>query len=61
MIEQAGADLFLFSSDFPHAEGGRDPVGRFERALNEYAIGEEAKDRFYARNFNELIGSRTNG
>jgi hypothetical protein len=23
----------LFSSDYPHAEGGRDPIGRFDRAL----------------------------
>ena len=26
MIEQAGAELFLFSSDYPHPEGGRDPL-----------------------------------
>ncbi len=25
--------LYLFSSDYPHAEGGRDPLGRFERSL----------------------------
>ncbi len=58
MIEQAGAELFLFSSDFPHAEGGRDPIGRFERALNEYPTDEDARDRFYARNFSELVGPR---
>jgi predicted TIM-barrel fold metal-dependent hydrolase len=26
-------DLYLFSSDYPHAEGGRDPVGRFTKSL----------------------------
>jgi predicted TIM-barrel fold metal-dependent hydrolase len=31
MIEQAGADLFLFSTDYPHPEGTRDPIGRFEQ------------------------------
>ncbi|HEY2105832.1 MAG TPA: amidohydrolase family protein [Candidatus Binataceae bacterium] len=56
MIEQAGADLFLFSTDFPHPEGGRDPLKRFANSLA--GTGEEAKDRFYARNFVELIGSR---
>ena len=25
--------LYLFSSDYPHAEGGRDPLGRFDKAL----------------------------
>lgn len=25
--------LYLFSSDYPHAEGGRDPIGRFDRSL----------------------------
>jgi predicted TIM-barrel fold metal-dependent hydrolase len=26
-------NLYLFSSDYPHAEGGRDPVGRFTKSL----------------------------
>ena len=25
--------LYLFSSDYPHAEGGRDPLGRFTKSL----------------------------
>ena len=33
MATQADPALFLFSSDYPHAEGGRDPLGRFDRAL----------------------------
>ncbi len=28
MIEQAGAELFMFSTDFPHPEGGGDPLAR---------------------------------
>jgi uncharacterized protein len=54
MIEQAGDDLFLFSSDYPHPEGTRDPVGRFERSLA--AVAEPAKDRFYAGNFATMMG-----
>ena len=53
MIEQAGAELFLFSSDYPHIEGGRNPLKRFESAMKD--IDEDAKDRFYARNFAELM------
>jgi predicted TIM-barrel fold metal-dependent hydrolase len=54
MIEQAGDDLFLFSSDYPHPEGGRDPLGRFESSIAH--LHEAAKDRFYARNFEDMMG-----
>ena len=33
MCAQSDPALYLFSSDYPHAEGGRDPIGRFDRAL----------------------------
>ena len=53
MIEQAGEDLFLFSSDYPHIEGGRNPLKRFE--LSTPGISEHAKERFYAQNFVDLV------
>ena len=58
MIEQAGSDLFLFSSDYPHPEGGRDPLARFEEEL--LGAGDRAKDRFYARNFADMMGTELN-
>jgi predicted TIM-barrel fold metal-dependent hydrolase len=54
LIEQAGPELFCFSSDYPHPEGGRDPLGRFEASLE--GIGEEAKERFYTTNYAEMMG-----
>ena len=30
IIEQAGPEVCLFSSDYPHVEGGRRPIERFE-------------------------------
>ena len=54
MIEVAGDDLFMFSSDYPHPEGGRDPLGKFEASLDHAT--EEAKRRFYATNYAELLG-----
>ncbi|MGI9052854.1 MAG: amidohydrolase family protein, partial [Ilumatobacteraceae bacterium] len=51
MIEQAGDDLFMFSSDYPHPEGTRDPIARFEATLD---VDEQASDRFYSRNFADL-------
>jgi predicted TIM-barrel fold metal-dependent hydrolase len=54
MIEQAGDDLFMFSSDYPHIEGGRHPLKRFESSM--LGISEPAKERFYAQNFVDLVG-----
>ena len=54
MIEQSGEELFLFSSDYPHPEGGRDPVGRFESSL--VGASAEAEERFYSRNFADMMG-----
>jgi uncharacterized protein len=53
MIEQGGEELFLFSSDYPHIEGGRNPLKRFEQSMT--GIGEAAKERFYATNFAEMM------
>jgi predicted TIM-barrel fold metal-dependent hydrolase len=54
MIEQAGPELFLFSSDYPHPEGGRNPLKRFEESLVD--TPEAAKQRFYSGNFQDLLG-----
>jgi predicted TIM-barrel fold metal-dependent hydrolase len=51
-IGESAPELYLFSSDYPHAEGGRDPIGRFERSLER--AGEAAKAKFYAENFKAL-------
>jgi predicted TIM-barrel fold metal-dependent hydrolase len=55
MTEQCGDDLFLFSSDYPHPEGGRDPLGRFEASMA--ACDERAKDGFYRGNFAAMMGA----
>jgi hypothetical protein len=54
LIEQAGEELFLFSSDYPHPEGGRDPLRHFETSLE--ATPEPAKKRFYSVNFAHMMG-----
>lgn len=48
-IDQSNADLYLFSSDYPHIEGGRNPIARFESALGDR--NETVRDKFYAENF----------
>ena len=39
-------DLYLFSSDYPHLEGTKDPIGRFERSLVD--VDESVKQAFYS-------------
>ena len=56
IVEQGGAELVLFSSDYPHVEGGRRPVERFEASLGD--ASDEVRDRFYRDNFEFLIGER---
>ena len=44
----------MFSSDFPHVEGGRNPLKRFNDALE--GCSESAKRRFFRDNFIDLMG-----
>lgn len=54
MIRESGEELFLFSSDYPHPEGGKDPIRKFEETME--GIAADTKDRFYRRNFEEMMG-----
>jgi uncharacterized protein len=56
IMREAGAEIVLFSSDYPHKEGGRDPIAKFEASLDAYGIGDEDRERFYTRNFDDLMG-----
>jgi predicted TIM-barrel fold metal-dependent hydrolase len=57
MIDQAGLELFMFSTDYPHPEGGRDPLAKFEATLADATP--EARDRFFYGNMAELLGQRS--
>lgn len=54
IIENSGEEMLLFSSDFPHVEGGRNPVKRFEDNLAD--VSATARQRFYRDNFIDLMG-----
>ncbi len=56
---EGGERLFMFSTDWPHTEGGEDPIAGFEAELAKLAGRrdiEDVRDRFYRRNFAELMG-----
>lgn len=54
LVEQCGSELFLFSTDYPHPEGGRRPFEIFEAAMAGFDA--EAQERFFWRNGAELLG-----
>jgi predicted TIM-barrel fold metal-dependent hydrolase len=57
IIEQAGPEVCLFSSDYPHVEGGRKPVERFEASLDAHGIDDAARRAFWSDNFLDLMGT----
>lgn len=59
LIRDSGADLYMFSSDYPHPEGTNDPIARFERTFE--GVSDEQRDRFYRANFEEMMGLATQG
>ena len=60
IIEQSGPGICMFSSDYPHLEGGRNPYGRFDKSTSQSTV--EAQEGFFRRNFEDLMGSAfTNG
>jgi uncharacterized protein len=54
IVANAGEEVCLFSSDYPHVEGGRNPLKRFDESLA--GLPQRAIDRFYAENFIDLMG-----
>ena len=54
MMEQSGPELFMFSTDYPHPEGGKDPLAKFEETLT--GAGETEQAKFYWENMATLLG-----
>ena len=55
LIRYSDDRLYMFSTDYPHAEGGRDPIGRFNESLADHS--ESTRDRFFSENFQEYVRS----
>lgn len=54
IIRNSGDEVCLFSSDFPHVEGGRNPLKRFDASLA--GCTQQQIGRFYCDNFIDLMG-----
>ena len=57
IIANSGDEVCLFSSDYPHVEGGRNPIKRFEASMAAAGTSERQKQRFYCDNFVDLMGA----
>ena len=55
IIANSGEGVCLFSSDYPHVEGGRNPMKRFGDALA--GTSASVAERFYCDNFIDLMGA----
>jgi len=56
IIRNSGPEVCLFSSDYPHVEGGRNPLKRFEASLDAEDCTADEREGFYRRNFEDLMG-----
>ena len=54
IIRNSGDEVCLFSSDYPHVEGGRNPLKRFDETLAGCTPAQIAG--FYSENFIDLMG-----
>ena len=55
IVENSSDEICLFSSDYPHVEGGRSPIKRFEASME--SLSEAQKQAFYHDNFVDLMGA----
>jgi len=55
IVDNAGLEVVLFSSDYPHVEGGRRPIEHFEASLGDRS--DDVRTAFYRDNFIDLMGA----
>jgi predicted TIM-barrel fold metal-dependent hydrolase len=54
LLEQCGPELFMFSTDYPHPEGGRRPFEIYDEALSSF--DDDTQEKFFWRNGAQLLG-----
>jgi predicted TIM-barrel fold metal-dependent hydrolase len=48
-------DVYCYGSDFPHHEGGKDPMGDFSKSLHAHGYGHDMMKKFFVDNAKVLI------
>src|SRR3954447_12881750 len=54
VVDNSAPEVPMFSSDYPHVEGGRNPMKRFDTSLD--GCDEATRQAFFAGNFADLLG-----
>lgn len=57
LTRECGPGLLMFSTDYPHFEGGTDPVGRFHASFEAAGTPMAERRRFYQDNFADLVAA----
>ena len=57
LIRHLGDDVFMFGSDWPHAEGIADPKADYERHVGD-RLTDQARDQLFGGNLSWLLGAR---
>ena len=55
IVANSGDEICLFSSYYPHVEGGLNRIKRFEDSMD--SLNEAQKQAFYLDNFSDLMGA----
>ena len=53
-MEHLGPEMLCFASDYPHPEGSRNPIGRFEAAMED--VSQADLDAFFAGTNEAFLG-----
>ena len=56
ILKNAGKDILMFNTDYPHPEGGKDPFGAYERSLDAVSATPEELEGFYRKNYEDYLG-----
>lgn len=56
IIANSGPEVCMYSSDYPHPEGGRDPLKHFRASLERANVDQKGKDGFFRDNFVDMMG-----
>src|SRR3954469_7302611 len=54
IVDSSAPEVAMFSSDYPHVEGGRNPVKRFDASLE--GCDDATREAFFSGNFADLLG-----
>ncbi|ODT89926.1 amidohydrolase family protein [Phenylobacterium sp. SCN 70-31] len=56
IIQNSAEEICMFSSDYPHVEGGRNPLKRFRENLVGSSLSQRAIDGFFRDNYIDMMG-----